>query len=120
MMLGFARFVVILIGLMLVAFGLWIAFVANEGQLGLVLLGLLTAGFGVIMIGVLAMERLRYHSAAAEVPRKVGAPGGEPSETPLEPRFRPTDEVFVDPTSGKTMRVFNDPATGERRYRVEA
>ena len=119
MMLGLARLVVILVGVMLVALGLWIAIAENEGQLGLILLGLLTAAFGVIMIGVLAVERLRYRSAAAEVPQTVGTPGGEPSDAPLDARFRPTDEVFVDPTSGKTMRVFADPASGERRYLVE-
>jgi hypothetical protein len=31
----------------------------------------------------------------------------------------PTDEVFVDPTSGKQMRVWYDPETGEREYRPE-
>jgi hypothetical protein len=31
----------------------------------------------------------------------------------------PTDEVFVDPASGKPMRVWYDPATGEREYRPE-
>jgi len=37
----------------------------------------------------------------------------------LEPRFRRTDERFVDPTSGHTMRVYVDPRTGERRYLAE-
>jgi hypothetical protein len=32
---------------------------------------------------------------------------------------QPTDEVFVDPQSGKRMRVWYDPATGEREYRAE-
>jgi len=31
--------------------------------------------------------------------------------------FEPTSEVFNDPTSGKPMRVWYDPATGEREYR---
>lgn len=119
MMLGFARLVVIFVGVMLVALGLWIAIAENEGQLGLVMLGLLTAAFGVIMIGVLAVERMRYHSAATEVPRTVGPAGGEPTGAPIEPRFRATDEVFVDPTSGKRTRVYADPATGERRYVIE-
>jgi hypothetical protein len=120
MMLGFARVFAVVIGVMLVALGLWIAVVENEGQLGLILLGLLTAFAGVLMIGVLAFERMRYHSAAAEAPRSVGPPGGEEPGAPLEPRFRSTSEVFVDPTSGKTIRVFSDPATGERRYQVES
>ncbi len=32
---------------------------------------------------------------------------------------QPTDEVFVDPQSGKRMRVWYNPATGEREYRAE-
>lgn len=31
-------------------------------------------------------------------------------------RLQRTDEVFQDPTSGERMRVWFDPATGERRY----
>jgi hypothetical protein len=31
----------------------------------------------------------------------------------------PTDEVFIDPASGKPMRVWYNPATGEREYRPE-
>ena len=37
----------------------------------------------------------------------------------IEPRFRPTDETFVDPTTGHQMRVHADPRTGERRYVAE-
>jgi membrane protein implicated in regulation of membrane protease activity len=33
-----------------------------------------------------------------------------------DPRFRPTDEVFHDPATGRVTRVHVDPATGERRY----
>ena len=31
----------------------------------------------------------------------------------------PTSEVFVDPATGKRMRVWYDPATGDREYRAE-
>jgi hypothetical protein len=31
----------------------------------------------------------------------------------------PTSEVFIDPATGKRMRVWYDPATGDREYRVE-
>jgi len=34
--------------------------------------------------------------------------------------FKPTNEVFKDPTSGKMTRVYEDPATGKRQYREEA
>lgn len=30
-----------------------------------------------------------------------------------------TDEVFIDPDTGKRMRVWYDPATGQREYRPE-
>jgi hypothetical protein len=32
---------------------------------------------------------------------------------------RPTGEVFTDPATGKTMRVWYDPDTGEREYRAD-
>lgn len=32
---------------------------------------------------------------------------------------QPTDEVFVDPESGKHLRVWYDPATGQREYRAD-
>ena len=31
--------------------------------------------------------------------------------------FKPTNEVFKDPTSGKMTRVYEDPTTGKRQYR---
>ena len=37
----------------------------------------------------------------------------------VDPRFRPTGEVFIDPTSGQRMRVVVDPSSGERRYVAE-
>ena len=40
-------------------------------------------------------------------------PAGGPSAA------QPTDEVFVDPQSGKRMRVWYDPATGHREYRPD-
>jgi hypothetical protein len=36
-----------------------------------------------------------------------------------EGSFKPTGEVFKDPTSGKMTRVYEDPATGKRQYRDE-
>jgi hypothetical protein len=31
----------------------------------------------------------------------------------------PTTEVFIDPATGKQMRVWYNPATGQREYRPE-
>jgi len=33
--------------------------------------------------------------------------------------FKPTGEVFKDPTTGKTTRVYEDAETGARQYREE-
>ena len=33
--------------------------------------------------------------------------------------FKPTAEVFKDPSSGKLTRVYEDPETGARQYREE-
>jgi hypothetical protein len=38
----------------------------------------------------------------------VGRPRGE--------NWRPTDEKFVDPETGRLVTVWFDPATGDRRY----
>ena len=41
-----------------------------------------------------------------------------PSKTVNE-SSQPTDELFTDPATGKQMRVWYNPATGEREYRPE-
>jgi hypothetical protein len=71
----------------------------------------------VILIGVV-MERVRYRSEAAEHAGAAPGPGGGESTAPGG-GFQRTDEVFVDPTSGRRMRVLLDAATGERRYLAE-
>jgi len=73
---------------------------------------------GFLMVAAV-LERNRYRSAAAEEANDPSGLGGGETE-PVEPRFRPTEEVFVDPTSGRRMRVLVDPRTGERRYVAEA
>ncbi|HJW22104.1 MAG TPA: hypothetical protein VJ506_06740 [Candidatus Limnocylindrales bacterium] len=75
---------------------------------------------GVLVVAV-AAERQRYRSTAAEHAGQVAGPGGgETADAAVEVRFRPTAEVFVDPTTGHRMRVLVDPASGERRYVAEA
>ena len=77
----------------------------------------LVIGGAVLLIGVM-IESSRYRSQAAEQHKLSPGPGG--GETgPLEPRFAPTSEVFVDPTSNRRMRVYVDARTGERRYIAE-
>jgi len=96
------------------------------GGFGLLTLGgpVAAEGLWLVAIGgglmiVAALERRRYRSEAAERANEPIGPGGGETER-VEPRFRPTPEIFVDPTSGRRMRVMIDPATGERRYIAEA
>jgi hypothetical protein len=74
--------------------------------------------FGAAAMVVAILQHSRYRSSAAEVGHMDAGPGGG-EEGYLEPRFLPTNEVFMDPTSHRLMRVFVDPRTGERRYRAE-
>jgi hypothetical protein len=75
---------------------------------------------GLVLIVAAIVERFRYRSEAAErAGLPVGPGGGEPQEASLEARFQRTEEVFVDPTSGRHMRVWLDSLSGERRYRAE-
>jgi hypothetical protein len=78
----------------------------------------LVAMGGFLMI-VAVLERQRYRSEAAERAHDPIGPGGGETAGPVETRFQPTSETFVDPTSGTRMRVLVDPRTGERRYVAE-
>ncbi|HEX7473480.1 MAG TPA: hypothetical protein VF323_10390 [Candidatus Limnocylindrales bacterium] len=86
--------------------------VSPPAALELVLLG----GAGILAI---TLERGRYRSEHAERSSSPAGPGGGETDGALEARFQRTDEAFVDPTSGRRMRVWFDPGTGERRYRAE-
>jgi hypothetical protein len=54
-----------------------------------------------VVVAVFGWDRYRSDERAA----------GESSQ--------PTGEVFTDPATGKTMRVWYDPSTGEREYRPD-
>ena len=73
---------------------------------------------GVVLLIVAIIEVGRYRSAEAEVTKAAPGPGGGETAPP-DPRFRPTDELFVDPTTNRRMRVYSDSRTGERRYVAE-
>jgi hypothetical protein len=82
--------------------------------------GLSPLFLGLGLIVAAAIERVRYRSADAEgSAAEPGPGGGEPAGTTLDPRFRPTEERFLDPTTGVRMRVWLDPIAGERRYLAE-
>jgi len=73
---------------------------------------------GAILIA-LTLERSRYRSVESDLRNEPAGPGGGEPLGALPPGFRATAEVFVDPTSGRRMRVFLQPATGDRRYVAE-
>jgi hypothetical protein len=70
---------------------------------------------GAVMIAAVVLERTRYRSLQAEKTGDAHGPGGGETAPP-DGRFRPTEERFVDPTTGVAMQVWIDPASGERRY----
>jgi high-affinity Fe2+/Pb2+ permease len=75
---------------------------------------------GAVVLVALAIERNRYRSEDAERSFESAGPGGGEPAGSLDSRFQRSDETFVDPTTGVTMRVFVDRRSGERRYVAEA
>jgi hypothetical protein len=105
------------VGALLFAGGLAIAF-AGEGPDTFIAAAFLLV-IGGVMVLVALLEVSRYRSEAVDAARLPSPPaGGEPTQP--EARFRRTDEVFVDPTTRSRMRVYADPRTGERRYVVDS
>ncbi len=118
MLSTFVRASLVVVGVVLMLAGIGvIAALPGGGALA----GLQLVGFGAVLIVAVAIERQRYRSSAAERSNSPTGPGGgEPVGAALESRFRPTTELFIDPTTGKKMRVLIDPTSGERRYIAEA
>ena len=82
--------------------------------------GIWAVVFGLALIVGAIIERARYRSDEAErSAARHGPGGGEPTEEPIDPRFKPTEERFEDPTTRQRMRVWADPTSGERRYVAE-
>jgi hypothetical protein len=80
--------------------------------------GLWLIGLGAAGLIAVAFERSRYRSEAAERGGDLRGSAGL-DDGPPDPRFRATDERFVDPTTRQRLRVWVDPASGERRYRPD-
>ena len=113
----FVRGAIVVVGIALMLAGLLV--IMAVPALG-TFVGLELVAIGAFLVLVVLFERQRYRSAAAEQGNMAPGPGGgEPLGGSLEPRFRPTGEVFIDPTTGHRMRVVVDPANGERRYVAE-
>ncbi len=114
-MAGTIRIILAVFGALLFALGLLLITVGGPAAPA----GLWPLVGGGVLILVVVLERQRYRSEAAERSDAPPGPGGGEPE-PIPARFRPTDERFVDPTTGRVMRVFLDASTGERRYAAEA
>jgi len=103
------------------AFGL-LMFVGGLAEIGIggaeVPPGVVAIAIGAAVMIAAVLQRSGYRSEAAERSHIEPGPGGGENGY-VEPRFAPTDEVFVDPTSQLLMRVYEDRRTGERRYRAE-
>jgi hypothetical protein len=113
---GIGRGLIVVIGALLVIGGL--VNIAPGGAQAITGVWMVVVGLGLIVAAII--ERRRYRSEVAErSDLPVGPGGGEPTGEPLESRFQRTDEVFVDPTSERRMRVWLDRQSGERRYRAE-
>jgi hypothetical protein len=117
-MLGASRIVVVFFCALFIIGGVILA-VELPGQGGIIS-GLVLVVMGVGGIAAITFERMRYRSEAAEpVTQPPSRAGGDPPGTALPSGFRRTDERFLDPSTGVLMRVWFDPATGERRYLPE-
>lgn len=111
------RGALVVIGLLLMLAGLAVVVALPDGG---PIAGLQLVAFGAFLVVVVTIERQRYRSASAERTNAPAGPGGgEPADAPLEARFRPTTELFFDPSTGRRMRVVIDPTNGERRYIAE-
>jgi hypothetical protein len=62
--------------------------------------GMWMALLGAVLVTVSVLEQVRYRLSS-------GSSGGS---------LRPTEERFVDPTTGQRIQVWIDPASGERSY----
>jgi hypothetical protein len=117
-MLGASRIIVVFFCALFIIGGVLLA-VELPGQGGIIS-GLVLVVMGVGGIAAVVFERMRYRSESAEpVTQPPSRAGGDPAGTALPGNFRRTDERFLDPSTGVLMRVWFDPATGERRYLPE-
>ena len=114
-MSAFVRGALVVVGILSMLLGLGI--IVGLRDVGI--LGLQLVGFGAFLVVIVTIERHRYRSDHAERGNDPAGPGGGEPLGALEPRFKPTSELFIDPTTGQRMRVVIDPANGERRYIAE-
>ena len=83
----------------------------------LIALGLLTIALGQVFSGVWTLLLGLVGIVVAVYERRRYGAARDPA---TEARLRPTDEVFIDPSTGARMRVHLDPDSGERHYLPDA
>lgn len=108
-----ARVLIGALGVLMILGGIGLAAVTGPG--GSLVSALTLFVPGAVILAAVLLERTRYRSLHAERTGDGSGVGGGETAAP-EPRFRPSEERFVDPTTGVPIRVWVDPATGERRY----
>jgi hypothetical protein len=86
---------------------------------------LLIASAALLLIALYEQARYRGHAEEGGGAAPSSAPGwARPlpgaAAAPGIGRYQRTDEVFDDPTTGRRLRVWFDPVTGERRYLPES
>lgn len=99
-MLHALRLLIGAVGALLLALGLVLA--ASGGLM--VWPGIQLMILGSLGVVIALFEQLRY---------------GPGRDAPHRPELRPTEERFIDPTTGQRMRVWIDPKSGERSYLPE-
>ena len=85
---------------------------------------LLIVSAALLLIALYEQARYHGHGESAALSPPAGAPSrGQPDGFgggTGPGGYQRTDEVFEDPTTGRRLRVWFDPVTGERRYLPEA
>lgn len=94
-MTAVVRFVLLVIAGLFVAAGILVA------AIGIFPAAIALAGWGLILLIGLVIERWRYKPLAERSP---------------DPDWTVTGERFVDPETGKLVAVYFHPTSGERRY----
>jgi hypothetical protein len=93
-------------GALLVTGGVMVAAAAISALAGCRLAAMIPlAVWGAILAGGVLVERWRYQGLTDDRPGH---------------NWQATPERFVDPETGRLVRVFFNPATGERRYVADA
>src|ERR1700690_2650134 len=99
-MMAAARVILAFVGAITILVGLALITVDGDRSTGLI-----TILIGAAVLIAVVYERSRYRSAEADVRNARPGPGGGEPLGALPPGFRATTEVFLDPASGRRMRV---------------